>query len=81
MFSQKPSATIFSVDEIVTMTDAEIARLMQKNRRSNDDIELFVDGWNRISKNERNRLAERLMFVTSFFQTQNDSQIVINIFI
>ena len=81
MSSQKPSATIFSVDQIVTMTDAKIARLMQKNRRSNDDIELSVDGWNRISKNERNRFAERLMFVTSFFQTQNDSQIVINIFI
>ena len=82
MSSLKPSAAIFSVDEIIIMTDAEIARLMRKNRRSNGDIELLVDGWDRISKNERNRLAERLMCVTIFFfQTQNDSYIVTNIFI
>ena len=55
---------MFSVDEIVVMTDAELARLMQENRRSNGDIELPVDGWDRISKDERNRLAERLMCVT-----------------
>lgn len=67
MSSQGPSAAISSVEEIVIMTDAQIARLMQKNRRSNDDIELLVDGWDRISKNERNHLAERLMCVTILF--------------
>lgn len=49
------------------MIDAKMPRLIQKNRRSNVDIEFFVDEWNCISKNERNRLAEKLIFVTIFF--------------
>ena len=54
---------MFSVDEIIVMTDAELARLMRENRRPNGDIELPVDGWDRLSKDERNHLAERLMCV------------------
>lgn len=57
---------MFFVNEIVVMIDPKLIRLMQKNRRSNDDIEFPVDEWDRISENERNRLAKRLMCVIIF---------------
>lgn len=64
MSSQEPSVMMFSVDKILKMTNAELARLMRENRHSNGDIELPVDGWDLMSKDERTRLAERLMCAT-----------------
>ncbi|KAJ4230716.1 hypothetical protein NW757_013981 [Fusarium falciforme] len=49
-----------SVSEVAAMSDAELAQFMQKHRLPNGDYDLPVDGWERLSKDERSRLAERL---------------------
>lgn len=49
-----------SVSDIAAMSDTELARFMEQNRTSNGDIELSVDDWDRLSKDERNCFAERL---------------------
>ena len=72
---------MYSVDKILVMTNAELARLMWENRHPNGNIELPVDGWDRLSKDERTRLADRLMCVTLSLSPSNDSYVVANIFI
>ncbi|KAG5748613.1 hypothetical protein H9Q70_008726 [Fusarium xylarioides] len=49
-----------SVGEVAVMNDAELAQFMQKHRLPDGDYDLPVDGWDRLSKDERSRLAERL---------------------
>lgn len=49
-----------SVGEVAAMSDAELAQFMQRHRLPNGDYDLPVDGWHRLSKDERGRLAERL---------------------
>lgn len=49
-----------SVSEVAAMDDSELHLFMGEHRRPNGDYELPVDGWDRLSTEERSRLAERL---------------------
>ncbi|KJZ69148.1 hypothetical protein HIM_11466 [Hirsutella minnesotensis 3608] len=58
-FPEQTTATL-SVEHITALSDAGLANFMKKNRRPDGRYELPVDGWDKLSKDERNRLAERL---------------------
>ncbi|KID86448.1 hypothetical protein MGU_06260 [Metarhizium guizhouense ARSEF 977] len=60
MASAESVEAIVSVGEVFAMNDAELAEFMQRHRRPNGDYQLPVDGWDKLSKDERSRLAERL---------------------
>ncbi|KAI1108505.1 hypothetical protein F5Y14DRAFT_436046 [Nemania sp. NC0429] len=49
-----------SVDEIAALTDTELRQFMVRNRQPDGTFELPVEGWDKLSKDERSRLAERL---------------------
>jgi hypothetical protein len=49
-----------SVGEVAAISDAELVQFMQKHRLPHGDYDLPVDGWERLSEDERSRLAERL---------------------
>jgi hypothetical protein len=51
---------MLSVADINAISDATLAVLIEENRRPDGGFELPVDGWDRLSEDERNRLAERL---------------------
>ena len=56
---ESTTATL-SMDDITTLSDAQLAQLMEEHRRPNGNFELPVDGWDKLTKEERNHLAERL---------------------
>ncbi|KAI0549732.1 hypothetical protein F4679DRAFT_595523 [Xylaria curta] len=60
MASTEAETVTLSVDEIAAMSDAELGQFMTKHRRPDGGYELPVDGWDKLSRDERNRLAERL---------------------
>ncbi|KAK7429751.1 hypothetical protein QQZ08_003777 [Neonectria magnoliae] len=60
MASTEAAIVTLSVDEIAALSDAELGQFMTKHRRPDGGYELPVDGWDKLSKDERNRLAERL---------------------
>ncbi|KND93133.1 hypothetical protein TOPH_02412 [Tolypocladium ophioglossoides CBS 100239] len=60
MASTEAATATLSVDEIAAMSDADLGQFMKKYRRSEGSYELPVDGWDKLSKDDRNRLAERL---------------------
>ncbi|KAJ2897766.1 hypothetical protein MKZ38_004389 [Zalerion maritima] len=49
-----------SVGDVAAMNDAELAQFMQKHRLPDGDYDLPVHGWDKLSRDERSRLAERL---------------------
>lgn len=51
---------MFSVDDIFTFSDAQLAQFMQHHRRQNGDFNLPIDGWDKLSMHGRQQLAERL---------------------
>ncbi|PNY27815.1 Uncharacterized protein TCAP_02250 [Tolypocladium capitatum] len=57
---ESTTATL-SVDGIATLSDAQLAQLMEQHHRPNGDFELPVDGWDKLTREERNHLAERLL--------------------
>ncbi|KAI1501061.1 hypothetical protein F5X99DRAFT_409373 [Biscogniauxia marginata] len=60
MASIEAETATLSVDEIAAMSDTELGQFMTKHRRPDGGYELPVDGWDKLSKDERNNLAERL---------------------
>ncbi|KAK7403871.1 hypothetical protein QQX98_010375 [Neonectria punicea] len=60
MASTEAATATLSVDEIAAMSDAELGQFMTKHRHPNGGYELPIDGWDKLSKDERDRLAERL---------------------
>ena len=60
MASQEPGTLTISVGDIASMSDAALAAFMENNRGPDGGFDLPVDGWDKLSKDERNRLAERL---------------------
>jgi hypothetical protein len=55
------TATVeLSVDEIAAMSDTELGQFMTKHRHPDGGYELPVYGWDKLSKDTRGRLAERL---------------------
>ncbi len=57
--SEATNAT-HSVDDIANFSDAQLAKFMQDHRRDNGDFDLPVDGWDKLSRHDRNQLADRL---------------------
>lgn len=60
MASTEAATVTLSVDEIAAMSDTELGRFMTKHRHPDGGYELPVDGWDKLPKDERDRLAERL---------------------
>lgn len=54
------------VDAVRAMTDRALAAFMIKNRRPDGSIDLPVHGWDKLSKKDRDGLAERLQYVRLF---------------
>lgn len=61
MTLQELATTTLSVNDIVALSDTALAGFIKKNRGPKGDFELPVDGWDKLSKNERASLAERLL--------------------
>ncbi|KAM3549396.1 hypothetical protein ARSEF4850_008876 [Beauveria asiatica] len=60
MASTETATVALSVDEIAAMSDTELGQFMTKHRHPNGGYELPVSGWDKLSKDARGRLAERL---------------------
>lgn len=60
MVSAELETKTVSVGQVAAMDDAELAQFLQSHRLPNGDYILPVDGWERLSKDERGRLAARL---------------------
>ncbi|KAJ4311317.1 hypothetical protein N0V84_010522 [Fusarium piperis] len=60
MASPEAETVTLSVDELAAMSDTELGQFMTKHRNPDGGYELPVDGWDKLSKDERGRLAERL---------------------
>ncbi|RMJ03711.1 hypothetical protein CDV36_014761 [Fusarium kuroshium] len=60
MASTEAATATLSVHEIAAMSDAELGQFMTEHRCPDGGYELPVDGWDKLSKDERDRLAERL---------------------
>ncbi|KAM3429281.1 hypothetical protein NHJ13734_008239 [Beauveria thailandica] len=60
MASTGTATVTLSVDEIAAMSDTELGQFMTKHRHPDGGYELPVSGWDKLSKDARGRLAERL---------------------
>ncbi|KPM39122.1 hypothetical protein AK830_g7449 [Neonectria ditissima] len=60
MASTGAATVALSVDEIAAMSDTELGQFMTKHGHPDGGYELPVNGWDKLSKDERGRLAERL---------------------
>jgi hypothetical protein len=61
MVPHDPDTSTISVGDIAAMSDAVLGAFMDKNRGPDGGFDLPVDGWDKLSKEERNSLAERLV--------------------
>lgn len=59
--SEESTSTTVAVEDLIAFSDAELAQFMEKYRAADGTIELPVDGWDVLSKDERSQLAERLL--------------------
>lgn len=62
-----------TVDYISALSDAQLGEFMKKHRRADDSFELPIDDWDRLSQEERDRLAHRLQFVHFFIFSEISS--------
>ncbi|KAJ5009401.1 hypothetical protein K4K57_008860 [Colletotrichum sp. SAR 10_99] len=60
MNSSEAETTKVSVGDVALMSDAELAHFMKKHRLPSGDYDLPVDGWDKLSRDDRSRLAGRL---------------------
>ncbi|KAK1242501.1 hypothetical protein MKX08_005313 [Trichoderma sp. CBMAI-0020] len=60
MASTEAATVTLSVDEIAAMSDTELGQFMTKHRHPDGGYELPLNGWGKLSKDERGRLTERL---------------------
>ncbi|KAF5128416.1 hypothetical protein E5D57_009355 [Metarhizium anisopliae] len=58
-----PSPRLTAVDDLSALSDAQLGEFMEEHRRHDGSVELPIDGWDRLSKGERDRLAERLQSI------------------
>lgn len=61
MSSKEPATSTLSVGDITAMSDATLGAFMLENRGPDGNFDLPIDGWDKLSKDERALLAERLM--------------------
>ncbi|KAM6535653.1 hypothetical protein FALCPG4_005202 [Fusarium falciforme] len=57
---REPTPVTLPVSELIAMSDEQLCHFMKEHRDSNGDYSLPVDGWDKLSKDERERLATRL---------------------
>ncbi|KAF4503945.1 hypothetical protein G6O67_008573 [Ophiocordyceps sinensis] len=67
MASTEVAVATFPVEVIAAMSDAELRQSIKEHRRPEGGYELPGDGWEQLSKDERNHLAERLKLTISYF--------------
>ncbi|KAI8958177.1 hypothetical protein F5Y11DRAFT_50777 [Daldinia sp. FL1419] len=60
MASPEPAIARLSVNDILTISEAELVQYMKQNRQPDGDFNLDLDGWENLPKNQRDQLAERL---------------------
>ncbi|KAH7171302.1 hypothetical protein EDB81DRAFT_195059 [Dactylonectria macrodidyma] len=59
--AEEAEEAAWSIKEIAAMSDAELGQFMKKRQRPDGSYGIPIhDGWDTLSKEERNRLAERL---------------------
>lgn len=64
------SSRLATIDDITALSDAELGEFMEKHRRPDGVFELDVaNDWNKLSKGDRHRLAERLQYVSLSFHS------------
>lgn len=49
------------VPDVAALDDAQLAQFMVVHRRPSGDFELPIEGWDKLAREERARLAERLL--------------------
>ena len=57
---REPTPVTLPVSELIAMSDEQLCHFMKEHRDANGDYSLPVDGWDKLSKDERERLATRL---------------------
>lgn len=60
MASFEPTPPGVSAYDVLGFSDAELVQYMVQNRGSDGRFELDLAGWDRLPKDQRERLAERL---------------------
>lgn len=58
--AREPTPFTLPVSKLMAMTDDQLTQFMKKHRDSTGIYSLPVDGWEKLSKDERERLASRL---------------------
>ena len=58
----EPAVARLPVQDLLDLSDAQLARFMEEHRRPNGNFELPVDGWDELSPTQRSHLAERLKY-------------------
>lgn len=58
--AREPTPSTLPVSELMAMSDDQLAQFMTKHRDSVGTYNLPVDGWEKLSRDERERLASRL---------------------
>ncbi|QPH09514.1 hypothetical protein C2857_000320 [Epichloe festucae Fl1] len=64
--NKMPRSRLTTVNDLFALSDAQLGDFMKKHRRSDGAFVIRVDDdWDKLSKEDRNRLAERLQAVSS----------------
>ncbi len=57
MASSESMAPKLTVDDILAFTEEEFVQYMKQNRRPDGDFDLDFDGWDKLPKEQRDKLA------------------------
>ncbi|KAI8683292.1 hypothetical protein NCS56_00453400 [Fusarium sp. Ph1] len=57
---REPTPVTLPVSELIAMSEEQLCQFMKEHRDANGGYTLPVDGWDKLSKDERERLASRL---------------------
>ena len=60
MSSSKSPTQKLSVDDILALSEADLVQYMEQNRGPDGSFDLPVEGWEKLAKDKRDRLAETL---------------------
>ncbi|UPK90899.1 hypothetical protein LCI18_001834 [Fusarium solani-melongenae] len=60
LIPREPTPVMLPISELIAMSDEQLCHFMKEHRDANGDYNLPVDGWNKLSADERERLATRL---------------------
>lgn len=68
-----PCSRLTGVNDVSALSDAQLGEYMKNHRRPDNSFELPIDDWDTLSKEERDRLAQRLQFVHVFIFSEISS--------